>query len=284
MSKSIPSTLRLGAYQAATDAGDFDRNAAHALDALADASRRGVDFACLHECFLCGYGPPEVLRGGAVAADDARFRAFVRRHDFGDMVSVLGLMLRRGRSLYNAAAILHRKRVLGFYLKSMPGSPYEREACKYVSNFPVWKARGVTFGVIICVESSVPEPCLLLAERGARMIFEPHYSFIPDAVVEEHRQRVRSNQIARAVENAVWLVQACAVTPPGVRIDGKTGVGYGCSCIVDPRGRIKADAGIYATTWITADAPRDALVGKRERRVPYLPEGVRRQVARLYAR
>jgi hypothetical protein len=47
---------------------------------------------------------------------------------------------------------------------------------------------------------------------------------------------------------------------------------------------VMADAGIYATTWITADAPRDALVGKRERRVPALPEEVRRQVAELYAR
>jgi predicted amidohydrolase len=274
--------IRLGAYQAATEPGDFDRNATHALDALSDAARRGVDFACLHESFLSGYGEPEVLRAGAVTRTDARFRAFVRAHDFGDRVSIVGMTLREGRKHFNAAAVLHRRRLLGIYRKSMPGSAYEGEMCTYTADYRVWKARGVSFGVIICVESAVPEPCLLLAEGGARVIFEPHYSFIPAPSVDAHRVRVRSNQIARAVENGIWLVQACSVTPQDRLINGEQGLGYGNSCIVDRVGRVRADAGLFGTTWITADAPRADLFGQREARLPHLPPAVRTQMARLY--
>lgn len=275
--------LRLGAYQGPCEPSAREKNAETALRVLRGAHRRKIDFACLPEAFLSGYGAPDELREGAIDVRGEWFRRWVRQCDFDDMVSIVGFIETRAGGLCNSAAIIQRRKLLGIYTKSMSGSKHEKTACSFVSRFPVWRAHGISFGVIICVESSVPEPCLLLAERGARVIFEPHYSFIPADSVERHRQRVRSNHIARAVENQCWIVKANTITEPGRMMGGEEGFGYGESMIVDPLGVIRADAGVLTTGWITVDVPKRELTQKRSSRVAALPEGIRRQMARLYA-
>jgi len=274
--------LRLGAYQGPTEPGALEKNACAALKILAEAHRRGLDFACLPECFLSGYGPPEVLRAGAVTVRSDWFRDWVRRCTFGDMVSIVGFMEKRGSKLINSAAVVQCGRLLGVYHKSIAGSPFEGQAATFVSKFPVFRAHGVTFGVIICFEGTQIEPSLILAERGARIIFEPHYSFIAMQQVDWHRARVRNHRIARAVENGVWYVKSNTVTAPGRKMGDTEGFGYGDSFILDNIGRPRAEAGIFTTGWITADAPKKELTGKRESRVKLVPKATRRQFAKLY--
>jgi predicted amidohydrolase len=275
--------FRIAAYQGPTEPGALEKNAANTLRLLAEAHRKGADFACMPECFLSGYGTPEELRAGAVSVTSEWFRDWVRRCAFGEMVSIIGLAERRGRRFHNSAVVVHRGKLLGVYRKSIPGSEQEQKLMTYVSHFPVFRARGVTFGVIICYEASTLEPCLLLAERGARIIFEPHYSFIRMKDVDWHRQRVRNHRIARAVENAVWFVKANTVTEPGRMMGGRAGFGYGDSFILDSIGRVRAESGLFTCGWITADVPRRELRGKRPSRIrANVPKTTRIQVARLY--
>jgi predicted amidohydrolase len=278
------SVIRIGAFQGPTEPGALEKNAHTALKVLAEAHRKDVDFACMPECFLSGYGPPDVLRAGAVSVRSVWFRGWVRQCNFADMVSIVGFMEKRGRKLLNSAAVIQRGRLLGVYHKSVAGSPFEGKAATFLSRFPVFRAHGVTFGVIICFEGTQIEPSLLLAERGARIIFEPHYSFIPMKQVDWHRARVRNHRIARAVENGVWYVKANTVTEPGRTMGDVEGFGYGDSFILDNIGRPRAEAGIFTTGWITADVPRKELTGQREFRVKLVPGATRRQVARLYLR
>jgi predicted amidohydrolase len=151
-------SLRLGAYQGTTEPGALERNGANALRLLAKAKHMGVDFACMPECYLSGYGTPKELRTGTVSITSRWFRDWIRQCAFGDMVSIVGFMEQRGKAFHNSAAIIQRGRLIGVYRKSIPGSPHEAKVVTYLCRFPVFRAHGVTFGVIICYEASVIEP------------------------------------------------------------------------------------------------------------------------------
>src|ERR1043166_5786896 len=93
--------LRIGAYQGPTEMGNVETNGSNALKLLAEAHRRGVDFACMPECYLTGFGTPDVLRAAAISVQGDWFRDWVKRCAFGDMVSIVGFIERRGRLFHN---------------------------------------------------------------------------------------------------------------------------------------------------------------------------------------
>ena len=274
--------FRIGAYQGPTKIDSFESNAGKTHSLLADAHRQGIDFACMPECFLTGYGTPKEIRASAVSVGSGPFQDFVRRCSFGDMVSIVGFFEKRGKHLHNAAVIIHRGKLIGVHHKSIPGSPYEKEVITYASRFRVWRLRGVTFGVLVCYEGAVLEPSLLLAEQGARIIFEPHYSYISMDTVDFHWRRVRNSRTARAVENACWYVKSNITEKAMTKMGDVEGFGYGDSFILDTIGRPRAEAGFFTVGWITADVPRKELTGKRESRVKLAPRETRKQIARLY--
>jgi len=274
--------FRIACYQGPCVPGDTAANITAATRLLAEAHERGAHFAVMPECYLSGYGAPDVLQSAALDIKGEPFRRWVRSCRFGDMVSIVGFVERRGRRLHNSAAIVQRGRLIGVYRKSMPGSPHEQACVTYMSRFPVWRALGVTFGVIICVEGSSPEPSMILAERGARIIFEPHYAFVSHKGMNAHRVRVRNSRVARAVENQVWFVRSNISCGPDEKMADEPGLGYGDSLILDHLGVPRAEAGLFTHGWIYADAPRESLLGKREPRIPHLPKTTRVQIATLY--
>lgn len=277
--------IRLGAWQGPTGIDSFENNARKTVAALSEAHRLGVDFACMPECFLTG-GCLSVdeLREAAVSVKDAVFRDFVRRCTFDDMASIVGFTERNGAKLHNSAAVIHRGRLVGVHRKSVAGGASDKEANTLVSDFRPFRLRGVTFGVLICFEGFFIEPSLLLAEQGARIIFEPHYSFIGKEHMDWQRQRVRTSRAARAVENDCWYVKSNVIVEPMRKIAGAEGFGYGDSFILDNIGRPIAEAGLFTTRWITADVPRKELTGKRESRVGLAPKATRKQIVKLYSR
>jgi predicted amidohydrolase len=282
---STPKIIRIGAYQGPTEAAAVEKNGAEALRLLGEAHARGCHFACLPECFLSGYGSPDEIRAGAINVRGEWFIDWLRNTKrFGDMVSIVGLFEKRGARIHNSAAIIHRGKIVGIYRKSMPGSAHEKKVMTCVSHFPVFKRHGVTFGVIICIEGSSPEPCMLLASKGARIIFEPHYAFPPPHLMDAQRVRIRNCRIARAVENHCWHVRANVITAPDLKIAGEAGVGYGDSLIIDPLGVVRAEAGLLKQGWITVDVPKKDLTDTRPKRVRYVPKATRKQIVKLYAR
>ena len=45
--------------------------------------------------------------------------------------------------------------------------------------FPVFTHNGLTFGVVICSDGGYIEPARLLAIKGAKVIFAPHFNYAP---------------------------------------------------------------------------------------------------------
>lgn len=284
VSPKRPDVFRIGAYQGPTGMDSFENNARKTWEILAEAHRQKVDFACVPECFLTGgCVAPKEVPSTAVPTNGRLFRDFVRRCAFGDMISIVGFTEQNKSKAHNSAAVIHRGKLVGVHRKSMAGGAADKEACTLVTDLRPFRLRGVTFGVIICFEGFFMEPSLLLAEQGARIIFEPHFSFIGKDNMDWQRQRVRTSRAARAVENDCWYVKSNVMVEPMRKVAGAEGFGYGDSFILDNIGRPQAEAGLFTTRWITADVPREQLTSRRESRVKLAPPATRRMVARLYA-
>jgi predicted amidohydrolase len=120
--------------------------------------------------------------------------------------------------------------------------------------FPVFERAGVKFGVIICADGGYIEPARILALKGVRIIFAPHFNYIGTQRLIYHFQKVRADHVARAIENQVYFVRGNNV------IVGKTdgfarpeGQGYGDSYVLDPNGEMVVRSRRHREDVILAD-------------------------------
>jgi predicted amidohydrolase len=147
---------------------------------------------------------------------------------------IVGFNELRGTDLYNTAVVVQKGHVLGTYSKCSAYMKFHKQG----REFPVFERNGVKFGVIICSDGGYIEPSRILALKGARIIFAPHFNAINAKGLIAHFQKVRADHTARAVENDVWFVRGNNVIldkDPSLSFDG---VGYGDSYVIDPHGEM----------------------------------------------
>jgi predicted amidohydrolase len=154
--------------------------------------------------------------------------------------------------LYNAAAVLHNGSVAGQYRKLHPAINHSVYAPG--DRMPVFTVGGLTFGIVICLDSTYYEPARIMARQGAVALFVPTNNGMPPSKGgPELVAEARSLDIARAIENSVSVVRADVAG----RADGL--VSYGSSGIVDRRGKVLGAARWLETDLVVADietAPR----------------------------
>jgi len=140
-----------------------------------------------------------------------RFAELARRHS---TYVAFSLLERSGPDIFNTGVLIDRRgRVAGTYRKvQLPQE--EVEAGEAPGNaFPVFQADFGRVGLMICHDTSFPEPAVELSRAGAELILVPIWG--------GRTPLVR----ARAIENGVWLATA------GYDYDSE---------IVDPQGNVLA--------------------------------------------
>jgi 5-aminopentanamidase len=148
--------------------------------------------------------------------------------------------------LFSAAAVFHRGRVIGVYRKLHPA--INRSVYSAGSATPVFTIGDLTFGIVICRDSSFVEPARVMAQKGAAAIFVPTSNGMPPHKTSATIiQEARASDVARATDNAVSIIRA--------DVAGRTEelIAYGTSEIVNPRGRVIASAGLLEAGVIVAD-------------------------------
>jgi predicted amidohydrolase len=265
--------MKIAAYQGRCHDGDPDANLAKTRELFSEAARQGAEFLLLPEAFLSGYGSREVVAASALALDDPRLQGLVAATAGHDVVLMVGVNEKHGAEIFNTVLVLYQGHLLGRYRKTMlTGSDYRRMGYSRNEELPIWEAKGVKFGVIICADSSYVEVALAMWWKGADLIFSPHYNFIPAAGMDDHRVRVRNNHIGTAALLGVPVVRANVVN-----WDREGQLGYGDTAIYDDAGRPLAEAGLFTERLITADVDLARSRARRERL--RLPLAVRRQLA-----
>jgi predicted amidohydrolase len=253
--------MRIGHCQLEATTGDFEANLAKVVKGLERADRDRVEIVCFPECFLTGYpDKEEVVRKSAFSVDSPQMMKLLDRTGRFEATFMVGFNETRGADLYNTAVVVHKGHILGTYSKCSAYMKFHKQG----RDFPVFERSGVKFGVIICSDGGYIEPARILALKGARIIFAPHFNYIGAKGLIGHFQKVRADHTARAVENDVWFVRGNNVVldkDPSLSFDG---VGYGDSYVIDPSGEMVVRSRRHHEDFIVADidpAPTDKSWG-----------------------
>lgn len=241
---SHPRFVRIGHYQCECRQGDFDANVKKVLEGLQLAADARLDIVSFPESLLTGYFRNEAdAREHCFSIDSPQMKLVLDRTAKFPMLFMVGFNELRGEDLYNTVAVIERGRLLGRYSKAMPIHPYFKPG----RDFPVFEKKGLKFGIVICADGGYIEPTRILAIKGARLVFAPHFNFVSGPI--KHYQMVRNDHIARAVENGVYFLRGNNVvsqhTLTGLR---ELGYGYGDSYLLNPNGDRVAGAGLYHET------------------------------------
>ena len=243
--------MRIGHCQLESKCGDFEANLAKVVQALERADRDRVEVVCFPECFLTGYPDTEELaRKSAFASDSSQMLKVLDRTGRFQATAIVGFNELRGQDLYNTAAVLCKGHILGSYSKCSAYQSFHKQG----RDFPVFERNGVKFGVIICSDGGFIEPARILALKGAKVIFAPHFNYITKEYLLTHFQEVRADHVARAIENRVYFVRGNNVSlAKDSGITRYDGVGYGDSYIVDPYGEMVVRSRRFREDFIFAD-------------------------------
>lgn len=232
--------------------GEFEHNLKRVEEGLARAEKERVEIVSFPECFLTGYpNTEEEARKGAFTVDSPEMMRVLDLTSRFDPTLIVGFNELRSGDLYNTALVAHRGHLLGIYSKCAAYQRFHKQG----RTFPVFERNGVKFGVIICADGGYIEPARILALKGARIIFAPHFNLIGDKGLIAHFMKVRSDHTARAIENSVWFVRGNNVVldPAKSGTKGEVGIGYGDSYIMDPGGEILVKTRRHVEDFIMAD-------------------------------
>jgi predicted amidohydrolase len=255
--------MRIGHCQLDSQLGDFEGNLAKVVQGLERAERERVEIVSFPECFLTGYPDrAEIARRDAFAVDSDKMMRLLDRTSHAAPVLIVGFNELRGDDLYNTVVVAHKGHILGTYSKCSAYMPFHKQG----REFPVFEHRGLRFGVVICSDGGYIEPARILAIKGAKVIFSPHFNYIGKDGLIAHFMKVRADHVARAVENSVYFVRGNNVSlGKEESIERYDGLGYGDSYIVDPHGEIVVRSRRHQEDFIFADI--DTTITDRSWRV-----------------
>lgn len=238
-------------------AGDLDRNAARAAEAL--AAHPEADLAVFPELFLSGY-LTEGIDELACGPDAQPLRQIAEAAAASATAVIVGFPERRdGARPANAVACIDRGGALaGVYRKTQLFGA-EREAFSPGSELLLVELAGRRVAPLVCFDVEFPEPARQLAVAGAELIAVSSANMEPFYVDHEVGTR------ARAVENRLPVVYANAVG----ELAGLVFVGGSRS--VAPSGDLLAEEPEAIERLILAEVGEPGIDDERVDYLRYLP-------------
>lgn len=228
--------MRIGHVQLESVCGKFETNLMNLQEALKRVDRERIDIVSFPECFLTGYpGQEHIARRDAFAIGSPQVQQLLHTTRSAEAMFIVGFNEARGEDLYNTAVVVHRGVLIGSYSKCTAYMPFHKQG----RSFPVFQHKGLTFGVIICSDGGYIEPARILAAKGAKVVFAPHFNCIGKEQLISHFMQVRADHTARAIENHIYFVRGNNVSvDDGAGSGFGDGVAYGDSYVLDPFGEI----------------------------------------------
>lgn len=144
----------------------------------------------------------------AIRTDNGRPASVLAPLASGTVTSIVGFTEQAsGGESYNAAAVFHQGRVAGLYRKLHPA--IRRSVYAAGSQTPAFRVAALTFGIVICNDSNYSGPARLTAVQGATVLFVPTNNGLPkEQACPGLVLEARTTDIARDVENRIWVVRA----------------------------------------------------------------------------
>jgi len=244
--------MKVAAYQAPLATCIPDEALALVRHQIEQCEALGVEILCCPEGMLGGLA--DYLRRPTDIAIDAEaggLEPTARLLASDSVTTILGFteVDRRGQ-LFNSAAVLSRGAVIGVYRKRHPA--INQSVYRAGSEMPVFTVGQLTFGIVICRDSSFPESTAVMIARGANVLFVPTNNGMPASKGgAELVPEARRSDIATAIRHRVFIVRA--------DVAGRTFdlVSHGSSGIVDKYGNILGAARLLQPDLVVAEIDVD---------------------------
>jgi predicted amidohydrolase len=191
--------MRVAAYQAPLDATSSSGIVGLIREQVDRCESAGVDILCCPEGVLGGLAD-YVERPASIAIDagSGQLAGVLAPLSSDTVTTIVGFTENDSAgTLYNSAAVFHRGSVIGVYRKLHPA--INRSVFRPGSETPVFSVGGVTFGIIICLDSTFAEPARAMAAKSARVLFVPSNNGLPP-----HKGGPELATDARRRAGAVW--------------------------------------------------------------------------------
>ena len=184
-----------------------------AQQAIAEASRAGAEIICFPECFVPGYRtvnrqllPPDpaflerAWSNIAAAAANA------------NLTVILGTERMIGDSVVLTALVINRDGSTAGFQDKVQLDPSEENIYSHGSGRQVFESGKLRFGVAICHEGwRYPETVRYAAQRGAHIVFHPHFheaepgSYTPTSFADPANTFHEKAVLCRAAENTCYF-------------------------------------------------------------------------------
>ncbi|MCX5666128.1 MAG: NAD+ synthase [Candidatus Omnitrophica bacterium] len=245
-------SLRLAQAQLNSVVGDISYNAQKIISCIGRAERAGADIVTFPELAVTGYPPEDLL-----------FKShFIQRNidalkkialSVNGIIAVVGFVDKRGSNIFNAAAIIHKKKIRAIYHKMLLPNYGVFDEMRYFKSGEepsVFNINGMRFGVNICEDAwHVKGPMARQVDRGAKIILTINSSPYHIGKIGEREQIIQKN----ARNNRVFISYTNMVGGQDELVfDGR-------SMLVDRSGRVVARAKAFEEDLLVSDIVLDPI-------------------------
>ncbi|PIQ88242.1 MAG: NAD+ synthase [Candidatus Omnitrophica bacterium CG11_big_fil_rev_8_21_14_0_20_42_13] len=223
--------LRIAIAQINPIVGDIEFNFNKIHRFILEAREAKADIVTFPELSLCGYPPEDLLLKNEFIGRNISALNKLKK-SINDIIAVVGFVDSKDRKLYNAAAVIFKKRIAGIYRKILLPNYSVFDEKRYFSagkDYPIFKISNIIFGVDICEDIwDKKGPLCFQANQGARIVFNisasPYYM---------SKAKIREDLLCQqAKKNKVFIVYTNIVGGQDELVfDGQ-------SLIIDDKGRI----------------------------------------------
>jgi len=226
---------------------------------LMKAEAECIDFLCFPEGFLTGYYYNESLaRKNSLEVGESAFEEWLEVLKDSKATIIVGFNEREGNCLFDSAAVIEHGKLIGVQRKHYLYHNYFTSS----SSFSSFQSKGVSFGIVICLDTNYFEPARLLALQGASILFSPMCNRVSLDHPYAKRSSYYSHFVARSFENRCWLITADWIWP----VDNAS-VCPGHSVIYDPDGQEISRSTEGEEQLLIFDIPQERLFHEKGRRV-----------------
>ncbi len=203
-------SARLAIAQINCTVGSLDGNSAKIIEYLHKAKALGADIVSFPELAITGYPPEDLLLKESFVSDNLEALKRVAKA-VGDITAIIGFVDKRGRDIYNAAAIIYRGDIKGVCHKELLPNYGVFDEKRYFTpgkDSKIFRFGDFIFGVNICEDIWHTEgPVCSQAALGAKLIINVNSSPYHAGKVKEREEIVRgqakSNNVVISYSNLV---------------------------------------------------------------------------------
>ena len=237
-----------------------------AEQAMAEAAIEGAELICFPECFVPGYrvGKP-VPPADAVFLERA-WSEIAARAAKANLAVVLGTERVVDDALLITALVINRDGTIAGFQDKVQLDPSEEGTYSPGSGRRVFRAGPLTFGVAICHEGwRYPETVRWAAQRGAHIVFHPHFGeaesgdYRPLSFADPANSFHEKAALCRAAENTCYFatVNCASVGSPTTSAVARPDGTLLCYQPYGKEGVLIADIDLDAATGLLATRFKD---------------------------